>query len=209
MTDELDDATITACALVIKGLCMTLPAEEWTDKIEARIAYLIAQKDRDIEALKLDCEAQIALQKEAAEQVEGLAAKCALLAASLDQQDRRVEELEAERAKLEIAMADCRDAFSELGVQADDLLMNAVGDPFAVPAFVIEGVRVLTADAERYRYLRHWTQGTNIHEQRNNVVMKHGRFILPHIEPVGDIMRGSVAQHLDEAIDAAVAKKEG
>ena len=37
------DAAITACALMIKGICMTSPREEWLSKIEARIRFMLKQ----------------------------------------------------------------------------------------------------------------------------------------------------------------------
>lgn len=37
----LDDAAITACALMIKGICMTHSSEEWTEKIEGRIRFML------------------------------------------------------------------------------------------------------------------------------------------------------------------------
>ena len=45
-TDERtmpSDASITACALMIKGICMTSPREEWLSKIEARIRFMLTQ----------------------------------------------------------------------------------------------------------------------------------------------------------------------
>ncbi|MBB3256908.1 hypothetical protein [Paraburkholderia sp. WP4_3_2] len=37
------DAAITACALLIKGICMTHPSEEWVSKIEERIRFMLKQ----------------------------------------------------------------------------------------------------------------------------------------------------------------------
>ena len=37
------EAAITACALMIKGICMTSPREEWLSKIEARIRFMLKQ----------------------------------------------------------------------------------------------------------------------------------------------------------------------
>lgn len=54
-------------------------------------------------------------------------------------------------------------------------------------------------DAERYRWLRSRTQGLR------GSYPKDLCFLLPQVLPVGNIMQGSVAQHLDEAIDAAIA----
>ncbi|WP_205169351.1 hypothetical protein [Burkholderia sp. LMG 13014] len=39
----LSDAAITACALMIKGICITQPNEEWVSKIEARIRFMLDQ----------------------------------------------------------------------------------------------------------------------------------------------------------------------
>ena len=59
----------------------------------------------------------------------------------------------------------------------------------------------LRADAARYRWLRHRTAGLRDNEGRQY-------FSFPSmfgLRPVGDLMRGSVGQHLDAAIDAAMA----
>lgn len=37
-----NDAAITACALMIKGICMTLPQDQWSRKIEERIRFMLA-----------------------------------------------------------------------------------------------------------------------------------------------------------------------
>lgn len=60
------------------------------------------------------------------------------------------------------------------------------------------------ADAERYRWLRMKTAGLRDNEARPYFSFP-SKFGLP---PVTDIMRGSVGQHLDAAIDAA-RKGEG
>lgn len=52
-------------------------------------------------------------------------------------------------------------------------------------------------DAERYRWLRSKTSGGY------SMPGSPASFQLPLIRPVGNIMKGSVAQHLDAAIDAA------
>ena len=59
----------------------------------------------------------------------------------------------------------------------------------------------LARDAERYRWLRHWTRGVH-------GVDSKPAFILPHVPtlPDQDIMRGSVAQHLNNTIDAAIER---
>lgn len=57
-------------------------------------------------------------------------------------------------------------------------------------------VAALRLDAGRYRWIRNGTSGERF-------VSGIQAFVFPAIKPVGNIMRGSVAQHLDEAIDAA------
>ena len=42
LREPLTDAAIAACALMIKGICMTRPPEEWANKIEARIRFMLA-----------------------------------------------------------------------------------------------------------------------------------------------------------------------
>jgi hypothetical protein len=59
-------------------------------------------------------------------------------------------------------------------------------------------VAQLREDAERYRWLRAWTTGQSDARGRQ-------AFALPDPHPLGNIMRGSVSQHLDAAIDAARA----
>ena len=58
------------------------------------------------------------------------------------------------------------------------------------------------ADAARYRWVRHRVSGHGSH-------IDHQHFGFPTslaLRPVGDLMKGSVSQHLDAAIDAARAK---
>jgi hypothetical protein len=43
LSDEQKRAAITACALMIKGICLTTPNAEWTERIENRIHYLLRQ----------------------------------------------------------------------------------------------------------------------------------------------------------------------
>lgn len=62
-----------------------------------------------------------------------------------------------------------------------------------------EAQAALEADAERYRWLRHGTAG--VRDSRGRM-----EFDLPDPHPLGNIMQGSVAQHLDAAIDAARSK---
>lgn len=38
----LTDAAITACALMIKGICLTKPSDEWTAQIEKRIRFMLS-----------------------------------------------------------------------------------------------------------------------------------------------------------------------
>ena len=56
------------------------------------------------------------------------------------------------------------------------------------------------ADAERYRHLRQHVHG-------ENYGLTSQCFVFDWPTPLSNIMRGSVAQHLDAAIDAA--RKEG
>jgi hypothetical protein len=58
----------------------------------------------------------------------------------------------------------------------------------------IERLRV---DARRYRWLRNRTRG--VRDSRGRM-----EFDMPDPHPLGNIMQGSVAQHLDAAIDAAL-----
>lgn len=60
-------------------------------------------------------------------------------------------------------------------------------------------VAKLEPDAMRYRWLQHKTRGVY-------GVTSDQEFVLPHVHRVAgqDLMRGSVAQHLDKAIDAAM-----
>jgi len=62
----------------------------------------------------------------------------------------------------------------------------------------------LVRDAARYRWLRNWTRGAY-------GIDSNPAFILPHVPTMLDqnIMSGSVAQHLDNAIDAAIAAEKG
>ena len=61
----------------------------------------------------------------------------------------------------------------------------------------------LVRDAERYRWLRNWTRGAY-------GIDSNPAFILPHVPiptvPDQNIMCGSLAQHLDNAIDAAIER---
>lgn len=42
----LTDAAITACALMIKGICLTKPSDEWTAQIEKRIRFMLSTAGR-------------------------------------------------------------------------------------------------------------------------------------------------------------------
>ncbi|UEC01199.1 hypothetical protein [Burkholderia vietnamiensis] len=53
--------------------------------------------------------------------------------------------------------------------------------------------------ADRYRYLRRFVRGV-----RNFGAYTEG-FAFPEVKPVGNVMQGSVAEHLDDAIDSARA----
>lgn len=67
-----------------------------------------------------------------------------------------------------------------------------------------ELIKVLEQDAERYRWLRVRVSGHRaVSSARPATFAFPGPMLLT---PLGDIMRGSVAQHLDAAIDAARAE---
>ena len=69
-----------------------------------------------------------------------------------------------------------------------------------VPIAELESLR---KDAERWRKLRAMVRG-----ERSSESARPAHFAFPtHMEltPLADIMRGSVAQHLDAAIDAAMS----
>ena len=68
-------------------------------------------------------------------------------------------------------------------------------------ARLLDRLEAAEADAGRYRWLRAGTRGQQDARRRQE-------FELPDPHPLGDIMRGSVAQHLDAAIDAAMQAKE-
>lgn len=61
-------------------------------------------------------------------------------------------------------------------------------------------IAALRKDAERYRWLRAQVRGARDERGRQE-------FDMPDPHPLGDIMRGSVAQHFDAAVDAAMAPK--
>ena len=63
---------------------------------------------------------------------------------------------------------------------------------------LLEEVARLKEDAERYRWVRYHTHAEADAQGRQEFVMRNPR-------PIGHIMGGSVAQHLDAAIDAARA----
>ena len=41
---RMSDAAISACALMIKGICMTLPQDQWSSKIEERIRFMLSSQ---------------------------------------------------------------------------------------------------------------------------------------------------------------------
>ena len=64
-----------------------------------------------------------------------------------------------------------------------------------------DALKAVVEDAERYRWLRAQVTGHRaVSSARPATFAFPGPMALP---PIGDIMRGSVAQHLDAAIDAA------
>lgn len=66
-------------------------------------------------------------------------------------------------------------------------------------ALLQEAVDGCQKDAERYRLIRSKTQGLR------GTFPKDFCFMFPVILPLVNVMKGCVAQHLDEAIDAAIA----
>ena len=116
----------------------------------------------------------------------GLAPKCAAMPDSM-----------------EIAIADVLEAQFELGVLAGKNGRHSIGPKqcdaaaTAIKRMVAE-VQVALNDAERYCWLRIRTAGLRDNEGRQY-------FSFPSmfgLRPVGNIMQGSVGQHLDSAIDA-------
>lgn len=81
--------------------------------------------------------------------------------------------------------------------------LPATANPARTGSSQIEPPADLARDAERYRWLRNWTR-------RAYGIDSNPAFILPHVPiPTGpdqNIMRGSLAQHLDNAIDAAIER---
>jgi len=59
----------------------------------------------------------------------------------------------------------------------------------------------LRKNSDRYKWLRNGTSGTRDARNRQS-------FDMPDPHPLGNIMQGSVAQHLDAAIDAAIASEQ-
>lgn len=57
-------------------------------------------------------------------------------------------------------------------------------------------------DAERYQKLKGRVKGAQDFEGGQQY------FKFPHFEPIGNIMKGSVAQHLDRAIDRAIKSEK-
>jgi hypothetical protein len=60
-------------------------------------------------------------------------------------------------------------------------------------------LREAEADVRRYQYIQRWTRGERNHNGRKQ------QFNFDFPPPLGNVMQGSVAQHLDAAIDAAIA----
>lgn len=68
------------------------------------------------------------------------------------------------------------------------------------------GDSAMAKDAERYRYLRHFTRGQSTFGGISTGTSPRTQwFEFPTVVPLGNVMRGAVSQHLDEAIDAAIA----
>ncbi|WP_348619277.1 hypothetical protein [Paraburkholderia phymatum] len=64
----------------------------------------------------------------------------------------------------------------------------------------------MAKDAERYRYLRHFTRGQQTFGGvSTGAAPRLQWFEFPAVAPLGNVMKGAVSQHLDEAIDAAIA----
>lgn len=89
-------------------------------------------------------------------------------------------------------------------LHVDGLLSNNLIDcdlPVGTLLYTAPVPALLVRDAERYRWLRNWTRGAY-------GIDSNPAFILPHVPTVLDqnIMSGSVAQHLDNAIDAAIER---
>lgn len=64
----------------------------------------------------------------------------------------------------------------------------------------IETFDEIQQDAVRYQWIRQHTSGKQDQRGRQE-------FVLPDPYPLTNIMRGSVAEHLDAAIDAAISKE--
>ena len=79
--------------------------------------------------------------------------------------------------------------------QRDEALI-AESKAIAELARVIEERDAAVADAERYRYIRQHVHG-------ENYGLTSQCFVFDWPTPLSNIMHGSVAQHLDAAIDAA------
>ena len=60
-------------------------------------------------------------------------------------------------------------------------------------------------DAERYKFFRNKTAGIDGSERGQ----PDQYFSFPYIPPVSDLMKGSMGQHIDEAIDAAMSAEKG
>ena len=85
-----------------------------------------------------------------------------------------------------------------------DVPYIAACNPEAITALLAR-LDAAEADAARYRWVRHRVSGHGSH-------LDHQHFGFPTslaLRPVGDLMKGSVSQHLNDAIDAVRAKDGG
>ena len=104
---------------------------------------------------------------------------------------------------MEAAIAAVLEAQFELGVLAGKTGLRSVGPKQCATAAdaiqrMVNEVQAALDDAQRYQWLRRRTAGLNDNEGRQYF----GFPSLFGLRPVGNIMQGSVGQHLDKAIDA-------
>lgn len=126
--------------------------------------------------------------------------------------DSLLSELEAAKSENEgmmKALAECREAMPERD-SCDAELMMAVGDPMNVPAYVKTITSTLRAeleareadrrDAERYRLIRaYYTRVVFMREEGQEM----------DLWAVGEIGDAYEMQVLDQAVDAALAQRQG